>query len=201
MLGWLAGIPGQMATLLGRLTATRAGNLDYLTAAPAPASTALSTATWDATKAAKLAGAAQETTPLLSAPKASGLSANVSIIFDLGSTTCTALDNVASTTSTSFVDVLNYTGSGVLEFCAFMAQAYGSADVVTMEILIDGVTAFSGTQVAAGSAVTTKIPVGAITGSVVTLSAVPFKTSLQIRHKTSNAPVYCKTAYKMRKTS
>ena len=64
----LAGVPGKLKMLLDRLTATRAANLDGLTSARtgyldrldatissrAPASTALSTATWTAARAAKL---------------------------------------------------------------------------------------------------------------------------------------------------
>jgi hypothetical protein len=55
MLGFLAGIPGRMKTLLDRLTAARAGYLDNLAAGPvAQASTALSTATWTNGLAAEL---------------------------------------------------------------------------------------------------------------------------------------------------
>jgi len=48
------GVPGKLKTLLGRLTSTRATNLDYLDAAVtsrAAASTALSSATWTSTRA------------------------------------------------------------------------------------------------------------------------------------------------------
>lgn len=54
MLGFLAGLPGQLATLTSRLTSARATKLDNLDAAvssTAPASTALSSATWTGTKA------------------------------------------------------------------------------------------------------------------------------------------------------
>ena len=57
MFDFIAGLPGQMATLLARLTATRATNLDNLDAAVstrAAASTALSTATWTGARAANL---------------------------------------------------------------------------------------------------------------------------------------------------
>jgi hypothetical protein len=57
MIGALIGLPGKIKTLLDRLTATRAGLLDNLDAAMttrAAASTALSTATWSATKAGYL---------------------------------------------------------------------------------------------------------------------------------------------------
>lgn len=51
------GIPGKLKTLLDRLTSTRATNLDNLNAtvsSRAPASSALSSATWTGTRAAKL---------------------------------------------------------------------------------------------------------------------------------------------------
>ena len=58
MFDFIAGLPGQMATLIGRLTATRATNLDNIDAAVstrAAASTALSTATWTNALAADIA--------------------------------------------------------------------------------------------------------------------------------------------------
>lgn len=54
----LAGVPGKLKTLIDRLTATRAANLDKLDAnisTRAAASTALSNATWDGTLAGNLA--------------------------------------------------------------------------------------------------------------------------------------------------
>lgn len=54
---FLLGVPGKLKTLLDRLTATRAGYLDNLDAAVttrAPSSTALSTATWTAGRAAAI---------------------------------------------------------------------------------------------------------------------------------------------------
>lgn len=61
MMPALLGLPGKIATLLGRLTSGRATNLDNLDAAistRAPASTALSTATWSNALAAELDGLA-----------------------------------------------------------------------------------------------------------------------------------------------
>jgi hypothetical protein len=58
MIGVLLGIPGKLKTLTDRLTSARAGYLDNLNTnlavLPAPASTALSTATWTGTKAGYL---------------------------------------------------------------------------------------------------------------------------------------------------
>lgn len=55
MIGALMGIPGKLKTLLDRLTATRAGYLDNLSAgAVAQAGTALSTAQWTNTRAGYL---------------------------------------------------------------------------------------------------------------------------------------------------
>lgn len=57
MSAFLFGVPGKLKTLLDRLTADRAGYLDRLDAAVstrAAASTALSSATWTGTRAAKL---------------------------------------------------------------------------------------------------------------------------------------------------
>jgi len=61
MIPLLSGILGQVKVLTGRLSAARAGYLDNLNTnlavAPAPASTALSTATWTSGLATRLAGA------------------------------------------------------------------------------------------------------------------------------------------------
>lgn len=55
MIDFLAGIPGKLKTLTDRLTSTRAGYLDNLSAgAVAQASTALSTAQWTNTRAGYL---------------------------------------------------------------------------------------------------------------------------------------------------
>lgn len=57
MMDFLAGVPGRLKTLIDRLTATRASNLDNIDAAVttrAPASTALSTSTWTGTRAGYL---------------------------------------------------------------------------------------------------------------------------------------------------
>lgn len=57
MSAFLLGVPGKLKALLDRLTADRAGYLDRLDAtvsSRAPASTALSSATWTGPRAAKL---------------------------------------------------------------------------------------------------------------------------------------------------
>jgi hypothetical protein len=60
MISFLLGVPGKLKTLTDRLTSGRAANLDNLDVAvstTAPASTALSSATWTGTKAGYLDGA------------------------------------------------------------------------------------------------------------------------------------------------
>ena len=57
MIGFFAGVPGKLATLLARLSSARAILLDNLDAAittRAPSSTALTSATWTNARAAKL---------------------------------------------------------------------------------------------------------------------------------------------------
>lgn len=58
MIDFLLGVPGKLKTIADHLTtnwtAGRAAKLDLLTVAPAPASTALTNATWTDTRAGKL---------------------------------------------------------------------------------------------------------------------------------------------------
>ena len=81
MIGILLGIPGKLQTLLTRITSTGGANLDSkldaTVSSRAAAATALSTAQWTNARAGYLdvlnaGGLAQETTPILDVPIASG---------------------------------------------------------------------------------------------------------------------------------
>lgn len=93
----------------------------------------------------------------------------------------------ASTSSSTYSDVVNYSGSGFVQMVHCIASATGTSD---LEIIIDGVTADSQT-ISANNGYT---PVGSMSvdeisaGQYVALHAVgmvPFNTSLQIRHKSA----------------
>lgn len=130
--------------------------------------------------------------PINDIPKVSGLEAAVFTGF--GSQTGTTIGGllapvtaiVSSNTTTSYVDAINYTGAGVLEFCAFYNREGATFTEQDAEILIDGVSVFS--FIAAASS-QFRCPVGAVAFNATTyvhsvsLGTVPFRKSLQIRHK------------------
>lgn len=100
-------------------------------------------------------------------------------------------------TSAAFVDAVNYSGSGVLESCIHFMSSGTNSRTGTIEIWIDGKLVYTNTSPAAVS----KTYAMAVTGMVQPLdilgtlqyyavfdgSAIPFRHSLQIRHKVSVA--------------
>ena len=141
----------------------------------------------------------QPSSPLLSPPSLVG-GINATNYASLGSSVqayMTGMDAQLSTSSTSAVDVVNITGSGVLEFAALQVSSPGG-QAGRLQILIDGVQVCDATT---GAAVNHLVcPVGNISSSAgnvgsVSLAAVPFSKSLQIRiFATVAAPVsgWCK---------
>lgn len=164
----LLGLPGQVTTLLARLTSGRATNLDNLDAtvsSRAPSSTAVSNADYTAARAAGLDYAAKAfakptaTThlPLLPNTQPSELLAGVSRI----RTVDQRVDNVPSAfssfsagfsnvlrigaggLSTSYQNIINITsGSGVLDFlfaeCAQAPTGGTAMDSVDIKVTLDG---------------------------------------------------------------
>ena len=177
----LAGVPGKLKTMLDRLTATRAANLDKLDAnitTRAAASTALSNAVWTDARAGKLdkvdgiEADAQYCTedPTSRAPIASGLQYNVSAVSSV------AVQGVAPNTITAGSSH-SYTGAGVLEMVA-LSNDSGSSVAGSVTITIDGVVALTWSgNVPASSALTCA---GCFTGDAFSLGRVPFRASLQI---------------------
>ena len=87
-------------------------------------------------------------------------------------------------TSTTYVDAVNYTGKGVLEFAA--AQQETNTFVTTMQITIDGVVVILATVTGSGFTGTAAAMVGVINSDAgVSLCAIPFKVSLKIEVKVS----------------
>lgn len=207
MLDLFAGVPGKLKTLTDRLTSARAGYLDNLNTnlavLPAPASTALSTAQWTNARAGyldTLNTGVPVASPILDEPISSGMNEGSD-----SPTGISTLDTVISgltahsTSSTTMVDAVNYTGAGVLSFAA--AQKTGQT--VTVEVLIDGVQIVS--AVASGSSGQCAVAVGALCGPVATpiivFEPIQFRTSLQIRHKTASGAAPSITYHRYRKTA
>jgi hypothetical protein len=191
MIDVLLGLPAKVKTLVDRLTSTRATNLDNLDAAVSTrsaASTALSNVVWTDVRAGKLDTAALEASPLLAPPIVSGVIPQAPTAVTLAATTDVYTKNSGlehlATTSTSYVNAVNYTGKGVLEFAG--AQADTSTYVTTMKITIDGVVVIEGTVTGSGFTGVAAAMVGVINSSAgVSLCAIPFKASLKIEVKTS----------------
>ena len=130
--------------------------------------------------------------PIADIPIASGLASSVFTAFGTlgGDATLAPLllpvtPIYSTNTTTDFVDAINYTGAGVIEFCAFYNRAVTYTEQVG-EIIIDGISVFSFTAAASSQF---RCPVGSVSYNATTyvhsvgLGAVPFKQSLQIRHK------------------
>lgn len=177
----LAGVPGKLKTLIDRLTATRAANLDNLNttiSSRAAASTALTNAVWTDARAGKLDKIddieldAKYCTddPTSRPPIAGGLPFNISAVSSLG-VQGAAPSQVTAGSSHS------YSGAGVLEMVA-LHNASGAGVAGSVTVTIDGaaVFAWSGT-VPAGNAV---ICAAGMVGDSFSLGRIPFRASLQI---------------------
>lgn len=131
MIETLLGLPGRVSALLGRLTETRANNLDRLDAAVttrAPSATALSNLVWTDAIAAKLSAMHVETPPTaLPAPWI--LPSGVTYA---GSETITA-------NSASFAVAYSRSGAGSLRMLAFKG-------ISGIRVTVDGVVAISVTS-------------------------------------------------------
>lgn len=128
---------GKLATLLERITATRAGYLDAAISSRAAAATALSTATWTNARAAKLdqIGAIIPTTNGLKGRPVS----NSGLLASVGSAGASFLSTSGSTsTYDSWTNVLAVTGAGVLEFLSVYATANASDRNAQARLSIDG---------------------------------------------------------------
>lgn len=136
MIETLMGLPGRVTALLGRLTETRAGNLDRLDAAistRAQQSTALTNLVWTDAIAVKLASMHVETPPTaLPAP------------WELPSGVVFAGSETALEVGSSWDMAYTRTGAGSLRMLAFKG-------IEGIRITIDGVVALSRDGVFSGS--------------------------------------------------
>lgn len=184
MIDFLLGVPGKLKAI----ATTLATYLDATVSSRAPASTALSTATWTGTRAAALDGKVlSDTDPVISPPISTGWQTPTgSVAIPPSALSADTLSHTLAaapftTTSTSYVDVVNVTGKGVLNFLVVgHSTAYAGNNI---ELIIDGVTIFSVGSTTPHDRWTTFV------GSLnpgdysVGLDQIPFRTSLQIRCK------------------
>ena len=170
MIETLMGLPGRVSALLGRLTETRANNLDRLDAAVtsrAPAGTALSNLVWTDAIAAKL-GAMHVETPPTALPAPWILPSGVTYA---GSETITAI-------SGSFSVAYSRSGAGSLRMLAFKG-------ISGIRVTVDGVVAISATSMdeAKHYAIWGALSDGNVLSADTPL---PFQTSLLIETRTDS---------------
>lgn len=199
----LYGVPGKLKTLIDRLTSARAAKLDNLDAATstrAPASTALSNAVWTDARADKIDDLVPVYDPILQppiglVPSSPGQSTNVTTL---------QLDNISglektTTTSTSFVNIVNYEGGGVLEFCALAIYQ----ELCYLQVIVDGITLADISLDPSASNWAAKAVAGLYLNTssytTIALTQIPFRQSLVIKARissTGTAAVY----YRYRKS-
>jgi len=204
----LAGVPGKLKTLLDRLTATRAANLDKLNAtisSRAAASTALSKAVWTDTRAGKL-----DLLPLVDPVAESPIATGWPTLVFGGFGTADAevvrrvVGGVAFTTSSlSLVDVVSITGRGVLNFVAIMTG--NDMSPAQLQIIIDGVTVLNATGGGGGN-YQWAVAVGTLniesTSAVqAALDQIPFRSSLVIKLRGTSGTSARKCVYRLRRTA
>lgn len=210
MIDFLLGVPGKLKTISDYLTtnwtatrATKVDNLDAAISTRAPASTALTNATWTDVRAEKLDGITAAVSSIIatnwpSTPSYTPITSNTLYACAGGTMT--------STNSTSWVDALNITGSGVINFIAgYHGTAAGQPGGMYLRVTVDGVVlpvvSASNTYQAIVGAICAYYDAAAaaffITG--VTYDQINFKTSLRIEHYAASASYASNVLHKIRR--
>lgn len=210
MIDFLLGVPGKLKTISDYLTAnwtatraTKVDNLDAAISTRAPASTALTNVMWTDVRAEKLDGITAAVSSIISTGWPATPSycpiANNTLLACSGGT-------VASTTSTSWVDALNITGSGVINLIAgYHGTAAGQPGGMYIRVTIDGVvlptvSASNGHQLLAGALCAPyDVAAAAYTITGVTYDQINFKTSLRIEHYAASASYASNVLHKIRR--
>lgn len=201
MIDFLLSVPGKLKSISDYLTGTlypyittRTANLDTNVNSRAPASTALTNATWTDTRAGKLDLVVAEG-PLTKAPTALSTPAfyyhpnpAVQAIYAYPGA------GMFAPTTTSLVDVVNISGSGVLELCIAQGDSPNAGQGIQLVVTIDGTAIFNQTVTNTGGTYPVLVAAGLMAmhsfwnGTAVVyenvvsgLSHMPFKTSLRIQ--------------------
>lgn len=198
MLGFLAGVPGKLKALNDRLTSTWAAKLDALRTGLTDVRMGYLdklNITGNAASSAEVGACAQKTDPSLAPP--SLLCAGSTSSYDQMQTSIYTLltpdspFTSANATSTSWTDVINYTGAGVIEMLCAKIDAHATS-AGAFEVIIDGVTVYTGSLAPASVSFAISTPIGSLLrywdGTTISLvpvpgQGVPFRTSLQVRHR------------------
>lgn len=224
MIDFLATGLGRLKTLVDRLTSTWAAQLDTLAARlsstwAAKLDTLASnfTSTISGRIDAAITSRAPDSSPLLSPPMASGI---VKYLPSSGQSQINLAGMIHSTyphwtshnnsvdVGTTWTDVVNITGSGILNFAALQNAVNGASGVTMyMDVILDGVTVVSFADICASSgAGVGPVLIGCVGGNSTygftpVFEDVPFKTSCQVRVKSSSATYMVRGAVRVRRNS
>ena len=217
---FLAGLPGQLKTLLDRLTVTRAAKLDNIDAALstlAAASTALDDTVWTPARAAKIdaLNAALSTRALQAdAVSTANYTSTRAAYLDTLNTNADAKVSEAggllypgsngaggegSVTSSSWTTVYSYTGSGALIFLKMIGQGKddNSSTTCHFRVVIDGNNAWGDTFATSAR----NLPQETVPLSFATWSGVlPFNSSISLQAKDTDGSAIATIVYGVMKT-
>lgn len=176
----LAGVPGKLKTLIDRLTATRAANLDKLDAnitTRAPASTALTNAVWSDARAGKLDSIGLPVSPMDKVPLAGGLGVNTATNRNIPSPAIPHwMIESAEVKTSGPVSVLSLAGRGVITHALiYVSSGASESGTAYITVAIDGVT-FTQELVVTASSQRAKCVIGGMEWG----EPIPFYSSLSI---------------------
>ena len=176
----LAGVPGKLKTMLDRLTATRAANLDKLDAnvsTRAAASTALSNAVWTDARAVKLDLVGDPVSPMDEIPLSTGLGRNEATNEAIFSPAIPHwMVKSTDVTTTGPVTVFSLTGRGAITHALiYVATASVESGTAQITVTVDGV-AFSQSLAIGASTTRAKCLIGGMEWG----EPIPFYASLSI---------------------
>ena len=176
----LAGVPGKLKTLIDRLTATRAANLDKLDAnitTRAAASTALSKAVWTDARAGKLDLVGDPVSPMDEVPLAVGLGRDTATNRYVSSPSMPHwMIESAEVTTSGPVSVLSLTARGAITHALVHVDAgAGESGTAYITVTIDGV-AFTQDLVVTASSQRAKCVIGGMEWG----EPIPFYSSLSV---------------------
>jgi len=215
MIDLLLGVPGKLKSVYDYLTtylsSTRCAKIDNLNVAVdtrAPASTALSNATWTSALATLLGTLAPVKSDL------TVIAANFPTNIVQSATANGAIgypNTLLSTYSTSYVDVLSISGKGFINGIAIFAYSVSGAYTVNANLIVDGITLYSAASLTSNGV--GHAPIGVLVGglegnstnpplvAVLNSMRIPFNSSVVLQLKTSNFMINAFAYYNIQRTS
>ena len=192
--------PASTALSTAVWTGTIAGRIDTTISSRAPAAGALSDSVWTSGRAAKLdflPGVSDS--PPIAANWGDGVSnATIGTFNDIDISTAVG-GETSFTISATYVDIVNITGAGVLQFLIFQ-DSVASAGFLTLTI--DGVaivTDLVSTTTANNARVVAGVYYNGTEGIAIGLSHIPFRSSLRIQLRTTGTAAT--VVYKLYRTA